>query len=86
MHGVGQELTEKRNIVTNVDNKKGALDCYFMILLASYPSLVRRQLFIGRQIAGYGSVHGQSRRIQVYGSVESNCKRLWLSRAYDKIG
>ena len=34
----------------------------------SYPSLARRQLFIGRQIAGYGTVHGQSRRIQAYGN------------------
>jgi hypothetical protein len=33
-----------------------------------YPSLARRQFFLGRQIAGYGTVLGKSRRIQVYGS------------------
>lgn len=33
-----------------------------------YPSQARRQFFIRKQIAGYGTVHGQSRRIQVYGS------------------
>jgi hypothetical protein len=34
----------------------------------TYPSTKRGQFHFGRQIAGYGSVHGQSRRIQVYGS------------------
>jgi hypothetical protein len=33
-----------------------------------YTSRARRQLFIGKQIVGYGTVHCQSRRIQVYGS------------------
>ena len=33
-----------------------------------YLTTARRQFHIGRQIAGYGTVHGQSRRIQVYGS------------------
>lgn len=34
----------------------------------SYPFKARRRFFGGHQIAGYGTVHGQSRRIQVYGS------------------
>jgi hypothetical protein len=33
-----------------------------------YHSQTRRQFYGGHQIAGYGTVHGQSRRIQVYGS------------------
>jgi IS30 family transposase len=45
----------------------------------TYPSQARRQLYSGHQIAGYGTVHGQSRRIQVYGSGKQLYKIMLLA-------
>jgi hypothetical protein len=45
----------------------------------SYPSTARRHFYFGHQIAGYSTVHGQSRRIQVYGSGKQLYKVMLLA-------